>query len=374
MKAPSFAILFVFAVLGASLGAGTVSESVDAARQANSAGQGRLAVYHLEQVLKQEPNNLQALQAQARLLSSQGYVELAAARWRRVLDLQPGDAEAAQALASNAAPALAAEPVASQVPALEAGQGVWLNGDINGRVKQINAFNIKAPKVQRLRHVFTHGGRIRVASSRPQLSLDLRPARMAGAGLAGEAQAHLWLDVQSRGAKGVRSADWDALALQLATALKGERRIAGLHLAPDAATAGLHPFYDALRRQGIALSVLVPSALPADFARADLLVLRAWGRQQSKDAYALRVKDQVSAFLRASGEEQHKAMIGLPVRGADGPDHLRAGREAVSASLLPEQTGPLGLALMGLVDDDSGQSADWATEVWDQAQLPLAGP
>lgn len=370
-----FGLLSILFLLPGASPAASAAELADSARQFQAQGLSHLSSYQYEQALRQSPRDEALLRAEAGALAGNGYPGLARARWQQLLALHPGDPEATQALSAAEAPVVPPETVASTVAALEVGQGVWVNGDVSARVKRINAFNISAPRAQRLRHVFVAGGGIRIAQGRAQLSLDLRPSRIAGAGLAGEAQAHLWLSLSTRGAGGVAPSEWERLAGALAAALKDERRISGLHLSPDTASAALYPFYAALRKQlSIPISVLLLTLRPDDLGQVDLVVLRAWSKGMDPAAYALRVRDQVSRALRVAGAAQQKLMIGLPVRGAQGLAQLQAGREAISASLGVDEPGPLGIALMGLVDDDSGASADWDPGVWDLAKLPVAGP
>jgi hypothetical protein len=388
MKTLVFSLLLILAQIPGALGASpTVAELAQAARDAKARGESHRALYYLQQVLLIDPGNQSALRAQARLLAAEGYPVQAGQRWQQL----PLDAEAQQGLiaaaaVSQVASAAPAEPSpmdnggvgapeAAAAPSLEAGQGVWVNGDLPGRIKAINAYNLKAPRLQRLRHVFVAAGSIHVVKGQPVLTLDLRPVRIAGSGLQGEAQAHLWLTVLARGARGVKPQAWQALAAELAAALKDERRISGIHLSPDTGTEALAPLFEALRAQlKLPLSILVPTATPADFQRVDLVVLRGWGRGTDLDAYSVRIRDQVSAFLKAAGPNQGKAMIGLPVRGPQGAETFRAGRDAIGAVLTPDQPGPMGLGLMGLVDDSSGLSADWVPGVWQQAAIPVAGP
>jgi hypothetical protein len=369
-----------FAPFAAGAAAPTVPELAQAARNANARGEAHRAIHYLQQILDQEPGNESALRAQARLLGAQGYPVQAGERWARL----PKDAEALQGLAAAAAAASATAEAAGQVDpallatasaALEAGQGVWVNGDLSSRVKVINDFNLAAPKAQRLRYVFVACGSIHLAHGSPVLTLDLRPARIAASTLAGEAQAHLWLTVSTRGAKGLGPAAWQGVASQLAGALASEPKIGGIHLAPDGSLKAIGSLIAALRgATRLPLSALLPTATAADFAAVDLVVLRGWGRNLDPEAYKSRIRDQVAGFMRAAGGNQAKAMVGLPVRGPQGPELFRAGRDGIGLVLTPDQGGPMGLGLMGLVDDDSGLGADWDPQVWEIAKNPVQGP
>jgi hypothetical protein len=356
------------------------------ARDAQARGETHRAIHFLQQILDQDPNNESALRAQARLLTAAGYPVQAGLRWAKL----PQDAEAmagaaAAAALTNTVTELSISNTAAtgnavggaDVPAgaLEPGQAVYVNGDLSTRVKAINAFNLKVPRAQRLRHVFVAAGSIHLNHGKPVLTLDMRPARIAAAALAGEAQAHLWFTVIARGGRSLQASAWQDVAAQLAAAIQTEPKLGGVHLVPDTSIAALGPLLAALRAQvHIPLSVLVPTAVPSDFDAVDLVVLRGWSRNNDPEAYKSRIRDQVAGFMRAAGSNQAKAMVGLPVRGPQGPELFRAGRDSIGAVLTPDQAGPMGLALMGLVDDSSGLSADWKPEVWDIAQNPVSGP
>lgn len=388
MKSLIYRFLLTFALLPAGLfAAPSVSELAQSARDAQARGESHRAMHYLQQILDQDPANESALRAQARLLSAAGYPVQAGLRWAKL----PQDAEAAAGVAAALAVTQNAQASAELTPVLdpntgqpvisaatgplEPGQGVWVNGDMSTRLKAINAYNLKAPQAQRLRHIFVAAGSIHLSHGQPVLTLDLRPVRIAAAALAGEAQAHVWLTVMARGARGLKADAWKAVAAQLSSALAAEPKIAGVHLMPDVSLKALAPLVQALRGQTrLAISALVPTATAEDFDGLDLVVLRGWSRSQDLDAYKSRIRDQVAGFLRAAGSNQSKAMVGLPVRGPQGPDFFRAGRDSISAVLTPDQSGPMGLGLMGLVDDASGLSADWKPEVWDIALNPVAGP
>jgi hypothetical protein len=390
MKSLIYRFLLTFALLPAGLfAAPSVSELAQSARDAQARGETHRAMHYLQQIIDQDPNNESALRAQARLLGAAGYPVQAAVRWAKL----PQDAEAQAGMAAAAAVTQTAEAPAAvsngmvaaatiinsaadaPAGALEPGQGVWVNGDLNTRVKAINEFNLKAPKAQRLRYVFVAAGSIHLSHGKPVLTLDLRPVRIAAAALGGESQAHVWLNVMGRGAHGLKASAWQDVAAQLATALAAEPKIGGVHLAPDSSLKGIRPLIEALRSQiHLPLSALVATATAPDFDVVDLVVLRGWGRNQDLDAYKSRIRDQVSGFMRAAGSNQAKAMVGLPVRGPQGPEFFRAGRDSIGAVLTPDQSGPMGLGLMGLVDDASGLSADWKPEVWQTALNPVAGP
>lgn len=388
MKSLIYRFLLTFALLPAGLfAAPTVSELAQSARDAQAHGETHRAIHFLQQILDQEPNNESALRAQARLLGAAGYPIQAGQRWAKL----PQDAEAMAGVAaaaaltstvaeqsvSNAGTATGNAIGGADIPAgaLEPGQAVYVNGDLSTRVKAINAFNLKVPRAQRLRHVFVAAGSIHLNHGRPVLTLDMRPARIAAAALAGEAQAHLWLNVMARSGRSLPASAWQDMAAQLAAAIQTEPKIGGVHLVPDTTINALRPLIAALRSQvHVPLSVLVPTAVPADFDAVDLVVLRGWNRNNDPGSYKSRIRDQVAGFMRAAGSNQAKAMVGLPVRGPQGPELFRAGRDSIGAVLTPDQAGPMGLALMGLVDDSSGLSADWKPEVWEIAQNPVSGP
>jgi hypothetical protein len=377
-----FFLSLIFCLCGAppARAAASASDWQTDAAVAENAGSPHLAAHDLEQAKALSPQDIQVLENSARLLAETGHPRLATLRYQELLAADPGNTEAAQRLLELKLLPVLPEPLSPTTAApLDPGQALWLDGDIRASVKTINTYNLTAPLRQRVLQAYVSSGQLILKPGRSRWALDLRPCQMAADTLSGDSRAMLWVQVDARGVKGLGDDDWQRLASELDTILKGDKRISGLLLEPQPASAALFPLYTALRRQlSLPVLVLVGSAQAVDFHYADVLVLRAWPRTgESLTSYQARINDQIAPFLRAGEQAQGKSMVALSgklaVAGAAAP-FFEAGRKALNANLDKAPTSYLGYSVHGLLPLADGTQTDLEPEVWRLLSLPVAGP
>ena len=366
----------LFSILVFSLCRNAAAGDADSAAAWVAQGQPHRGAQVLERAKDQGATDLATLQASARLLASTGHPRLAMQRWKEVLAADSGNAEAIEQLGVLAQAAALPEPASPTSTVIEPGQGLWVDGDIRAGVKTINTFNLKAPLRQRVRQTYVKSGQLLLVPGHCRWALDLRPLQMAADTQAGDTRAQLWIQVDGRRAEGLTSEDIERAATELADALKDEKRVSGLLLEPRPAKPSLYPLYTALRRHLplLPLTVVVGSALPSDFAFADVLMLRAWPRDESVEAYRLRIGDEMKAFLRAGEKAGAKAMVALPgsLAGAGkAAPYLEAGTKALSAALAVAPGAYIGYSLHGMLPKDDGTQTDLEPEVWALLSLPV---
>lgn len=371
MNLPAVVLMLALAAPTAS----TAAQAPDAMANANAqvmAGCSHLAIHTLDQAVQAGPQAGE-LRTEARLLAATGHSALAAQRWRALLRLRPGDAEALGALSDAAL----GEELPVPGPKLQAtpdpGLGLWVSGGGRPQLDAVNAYNLAAPLGQHVRYLFVRAGTWTLDGSRSHWTLDLAQARMAAQLLAGDAAVHLWLDGSVRGARRVDPGTWTRLAADLARALASDPRLAGVQLYPHEGGPGIYPLCAALRRVlTVPLSLAVPADQPEAFRYADFVVLRPQPQRGSVADQVGWVRDLAAPFLHSAAAQGAWGMVGLDAMEA--PDVFTAGRAGLSQALPQGGAGFLGLAVWGLVADDEGRCADLAPGVWNAMQVPLEQP
>jgi hypothetical protein len=374
---PAFFAVLAFCppAQGLAEGASVLALSADAQAQAN-AGYPHLAINDLERALAKDPNNVQLLRTDARLLAKCGLPKMAHDRWSRLAELSPEDAEAMAALRDVTVTAVTTVVVPTAANTPEAGLGLWMSGGGRDQVKEVNQYNAVSPQGQHVRYLFVRAGEWVLDGGRTHWDLDLDQALIAADELGGDATVYLWLDGNSEGAEQVSAATWDRMADEVSQAV-AQHHLGGLLMAPACCGAPLYPFYTALRAKlnGAFLAVQVASDEPEVFQHADFAVLRPVPPKGDPGTYKDMVQDMAALFLRTADSVGGKAMVGLSGLAAKDPIQWYAdGRHAVTSALPLQGSSFLGVSVWGLVADDEGQVSDLPQAVWKQMQLPLEHP
>jgi len=371
-----FAFL-AFCQAAPAAGADSVAQDLSTAAQANvDAGHPHLAIYDLEKAIQASPDDPDLLRACARLLDQTGHPALAAEHWRRLADLLPFDTEARVALTDAGGPPSLPESLTRAPLTLDPGLGLWMNGGGRDQVKQVNAYNTRAPQGQHVRYLFVHVGRWVLDGEQSRWDLDLDQALIAADTLAGDASVQVWIDGEAQGAENVDPITWERLAAELADRVQVQRHFGGVHLAARCCNKALYPLYAALRRRlTVPLSLEVGGDEPEAFQYADFVVLKPVTAKGDAPAYAGRVSDLAAGFLNTAQAVGGKAMVGLSGLGADDAGKwYEDGRHALSGALPREGDTFMGVAVWGLVADDEGTVSVLAPDVWKQMELPVVRP
>ncbi|HTB23370.1 MAG TPA: tetratricopeptide repeat protein [bacterium] len=357
-----------------------LAQALSRAAQANDdSGRPYLALYDLDKALGVSPEDPELWRASARLMFSTGHPALARERWLRVIELLPGDREAAAALQDLSGPPAMPVSVPKVTPAPGLGLGLWMSGGSRAQVDTVNVYNSKAPEGQHVRYLFVLSGKWILDGPNSRWDLDLDQALMAADELGGDSSVYVWINGDTQGAENVDPVTWERLAGELVDQVQVKHHLGGVFLNPRCCGAALYPLEDALRRRlTVPLAVETGAADAADFDYADFLVLRPLPPKGDAASYAGRVRDLTAGFLGTAQAVGGKAMIGLsglggpPVTDAENPSQwYTQGRQAVAAALPKNYDSFLGVAVWGLVADDEGGVFELAPDVWTQMQLPV---
>jgi tetratricopeptide (TPR) repeat protein len=318
-------------------------------RNAESQGYLNLAAHYYAHALKQASSSADLEFAYARVLQKSGHLSLAEAAWQRVLEIRPGDAVAAAQLAvlrdpvkrqaleeSLAAPAAIDPGPKSDIP-LAKGEGAWVEGDPRVSSKAINAYNLAAPRQQRIKYVFQPSATVSFKDGHVSLGWDGAKALILADSLAGEGRVYALISGSSQGSESVTKADWEALAQNISAKIAADDRYSGLIFEISPEVPALHNLF-ALVKKGTdkPLGVALTAWDKQDFHYTDFVVLRS---QQAVSA----ARDQVNAFLNDARSEGGRALVGF----SSGEDDFGTWRGALASAVQDDDPAYLGIAIPG---------------------------